>query len=123
MSTSKSHMTNLERLDELTSRHEYMNEFFDSLMSTIQKPKNIHLTKSNEYITLMRRLTFYQEQRSKVSKRGYELGNRQLINSDELEELHFVRMLDNGLLSSIWIAIREFVRDTDLDINIDEGRV
>lgn len=116
-------MTNLERLDELTSRHEYMNEFFDSLMSTIQKPKNLHLTKSNDYITLMRRLTFYQEQRSKVSKRGYELGNRQMINPEELEELHFVRMLDNGLLSSIWIAIREFVRETDLDIDIDEGRV
>lgn len=123
MPGSKSHNTSLERLHELTSRHEYMSEFVDKLMAEIQTPKNIHLVKTNEYLNMMRKLSFFHENRIKISKRGYELSNQPEINAAELEELHLIRMLDGGVINGIWISIKEFIDSTGLDIEIDNSRM
>jgi hypothetical protein len=119
---SKSHNTSLERLSELTERQAYMHEFFDRLMVTIQRPNNIHWLKSQPYSNLMRKLQVIQEQRGKFSDRGNQLSLTDNLDSQALQELHYIRIVDSGLLSSMWDAIREFVNSTDMNLSIDERR-
>src|SRR3546814_8921922 len=50
MAISKSHEENKQRLDELSDRQQYMNEFFDEMMTMIQRPSNLHVLKSQPYL-------------------------------------------------------------------------
>lgn len=122
MSISRSHADNQERLGELTDSQDYMNEFFDYLMVNLQKPANMHFLKSQAYANLMRKLTFIQELRSKISKRGNELSLKPILAPGDLEELHFIRILDSGHIDCVWIAIREFLGQTGLKIDVDTRR-
>ncbi|MCK9532502.1 MAG: hypothetical protein M0R77_18475 [Gammaproteobacteria bacterium] len=122
MAISKSHEENKQRLDELSDRQQYMNEFFDEMMTLIQRPSNLHVLKSQPYFNMMKKLTFIHELRSKISKRGNELSLKSILTSEDLEELHSIRIIDSGHIDCIWISIREFLAQTKLKINIDERR-
>lgn len=122
MAISKSHEENKQRLNELSERQIYMNEFFDLMMSALQSPSNIHILKSPNYFNMMKKLTFIHDLRSKISKRGNELSLKPMLTSEDLEELHSIRIIDAGHIDCIWIAIREFVSQSRLKINIDERR-
>ena len=122
MTASKSHDENKERLDELSLRQMYMNDFFDKMMTLIQKPSNLHVVKSPAYFAMMRKLTFIHELRSKIAKRGNELSLQPSLSPADLEELHFIRIIDAGHIDCVWICIREFLTQSKLNIDIDESR-
>lgn len=122
MTAPKSHTVNVERLHELTERQEYLNVVVDRMMVAIQQPSNVHLLKSAPYVNMMKKLSFIQDLRSKFNKRGNELSTLTYFSPEQLEELHFIRILDSGHIDSMWIAIREFIRETSLNIKIDESK-
>ncbi len=70
----------------------------------------------------MRKLSMIQDMRGKFTKRGNALSLVPNISPAELEELHFIRILDSGHIDSMWDAIREFVACTNLQIFINEAR-
>lgn len=122
MVLSKSFQENKDRLDELTYRQQYMNDFIDTMMVYLQRPSNIHILKSQAYFNLMKKLTFIHELRSKIAKRGNELGLKDSLTPDDLEELHFIRIVDSGHIDCVWICVRDFINQANIKINIDESR-
>lgn len=123
MAISKSHEENKQRLNELSDRQQYMNEFFDEMMTALQRPSNIHILKSPSYFNMMKKLTFIHELRSKISKRGNELSLKGMLTSDDLEELHAIRIIDSGHIDGIWVCIKDFVLQSKLRIDIDHRRI
>ena len=124
MQNSKSFTSHLGRLDELTDRQDYMHTFFDILLATLQQPEHVHVLKSPSYVNMMRKLSIIQDSRNILAKRGHDLCNHEDLEMDPetLQEIHFIRMVDNGYLDSIWDAFKEFLKENDLNIYIDRRK-
>lgn len=122
MTESKSYATSVARLSELSERQVYLNEFFDTMMIALQRPSNVQLLKSQPYMDMMKKLSLIQDSRSKFNKRGNSLSLLTTFSPEQLEELHYIRILDSGHIDSMWAAIREFIAETNLKIYIDNSK-